>query len=500
MKIYNKIALVLSAIFLTTGCSENYFDVNEDINNPTTSTPQLTLPVAQKQTIDLLSGNYNSYNTIGNLWTYQWAAAADFAYFQDETRYVVNSTFRTQNFEIAYLLPMANYNYVAQNTDPKFVYFKAISKIMLAFHFQYLVDAYGDVPYSEAFQRNANTKPKYDSAQSIYNSLIADLTVAQNLIASAPAGTLSPGTADIMCGGNMNKWGKFANSLKLRLMLRQSSKTGNSITAATLTSNINASFGFLGAGETVYCNPGYAPLIALKQNPLWDAFKLDSNGAASANAGATRATPYAVSTTLMQNTDLRKNLMWKKVGANYVGIEQNGLSFLALTAANVSSIGDGIFKAAGMSGIVMQSAESLFLQAEAAARFGVFGSDASLYQQAVQENFTQLGAGTVPPAEFSSTGSLYFDPANSPALKLQAIIKQKFIALVSTNGYENWIEYRRTGYPASVPVAKFYPGAVPVAANIPVRLLYPSSEAGTNPNVPVQTTSDAFNSKVFWQN
>ena len=504
MKIINKICVSLFTVFLLTSCSENYFDVNADVNNPTSSTPVLTLPVAQKQTMDLLTGGYNSYNTLGNLWTYQWAAGADFAFFPDEMRYVVNSTFRTGNFESAYLGSMANYNYVVQNTDPKYVYFKAISKIMLAFHFQYLVDAYGNVPYTEAFKRGGNTKPVYDSAQSIYNTLITELTAAQNLISSAPPTALAVGASDIMCGGDMNKWGKFANTLKLRLMLRQSSKVGNSISAATLTSNINASFGFLGVGETVYCNPGYLSLISSKQNPFWDAFKLDSNGVIAANGGATRATTYAVSNLLMQNTDLRKPLMWKKVGANYVGIPQNGLIFTALPSSVLSPIGDGIFKSANMPGIVMQSAESLFLQAEAAARFGVFGNDVTLYQQGVQENFNQLGAGNVPASEFSNTGSLYYDPANSPALKLQAIIKQKFIALISTNGYENWIEYRRTGYPASIPVARTFtsvsdPGT-PVAPNVPVRLLYPSSEAATNPNVPVQSTSDAFNSKVFWQN
>ena len=69
MKILNKLCLALSAVILTTSCSDNYFDVNADVNNPTSSTPPLTLPVAQKQTMDLLEGNYNSYNTLGNLWT-----------------------------------------------------------------------------------------------------------------------------------------------------------------------------------------------------------------------------------------------------------------------------------------------------------------------------------------------------------------------------------------------------------------------------------------------
>jgi hypothetical protein len=482
MKILKRLSIAVLAVFTISSCSDNFFDVNDDQNNPTYSTPELTLPVAQKFTVDIFQGNYNSMNTLGNLWTYTWAAAGDYAYFEEETKYIITSGFRTQNFETAYLRPLANYNYVESFTDSKYDNYRAIAKIMKAFHFQYLVDAYGDIPYTEAFERGNNPTPAYDNAQDIYNDLIVQLTAAQSLIANADSGTLSVGSRDIMCGGDMTKWSKFANSLKLRILLRQSSKVGNTITAATLTANIDASVGFLGVGETVFANPGYLDLISLKQNPFYDAFKLDASGIASANSNATRATPWALG--LLDVLDPRKPLIWKKVGATYVGIEQNGIGGLPATA--LSGMGDGILKSSTMPATIMQSSESLFLQAEAALRFGVFGDATDLYNKAVQENFTQLGAGSS--AALTAGGSLGFTGT------LEDIIKQKFIALMSTNGYENWIEYRRTGFPANMPTA-------PGQAVKPVRLLYPTSEYSSNgENVPAQTSGDAFTSKVFWDN
>ena len=140
-----------------------------------------------------------------------------------------------------------------------------------------------------------------------------------------------------------------------------------------------------------------------------------------------------------------------------------------------------------MSAIIMQSAESLFLQAEAAERFGVFGNATSLYNQAVQENFNQLGAGSS--AVLTGSGGLLEFTGG-----LSAIINQKFIALMSTNGFENWIEYRRTGFPATLPIA-------PGQTTLPVRLLYPASEYSANANnVPAQTSASAFTNKVFWDN
>lgn len=493
MKIIQRLSIAVIALLTITSCSDNFFDVNDDVNNPTFSTPELSLPSAQKRTVDLLSGDYNSMNTLGNLWTYSWAAESGSAYFQDETAYRVNSAFRPTIFTTAFLGPLANYDYVEKNADPKYSNYKAIAMIMKAYHFQYLVDAYGDIPYTEAFQRANNPRPKYDDAQTIYNDLIVQLTAAQDLIANPSSTAVAVGSKDIMCGGDMAKWARFANTLKLRILLRQVPKLSPDF------SSVNNGIGFLGAGETVYANPGYVALVAGKQNPFYNAFKTNDAGVSAANDVATKATPFALSR--FDPTDARKAKYWNKVGttANYGGIEQN--DFSGPKANQLSSIGTGIFKSASMSGIIMQSAESFFLQAEAVERGLITstGTAASLYAAGVQENFTQVDAGSAA----SYLAASPYGGANTNE-RVQLIFRQKFIALMSTNGFENWIEARRldpTGFNA-IPVARNITGdGAPYGPNIPVRLFYPTSEYSSNSaNVPPLTTGDQFTKKVFWDN
>lgn len=481
MKILNRLCIALFAVFSMASCSDDFFDVNESQNSPTASTPQLSLPVAQKYSVDMLSGGYNSYNTLGNLWAYSWAAGGDFIYFTDETLYLVSSSFRVGTFNNTYLLPLNNYDVIDKNTDPKFANYKAIAKIMKAFHFQYLVDAYGDIPYSEAFQRQSNPTPAYDDAQEIYNDLIVQLTAAQDLIAASAsdATILTPAADDVMLQGNMTMWSKFANTLKLRILLRQSE------IGVTNYSSVLNGIGFLGAGESVFCNPGYSN-DTNKQNPLYAAFGKTVAGDPAANAGATRATDYAIA---KLNGDPRQKRLFAPVGTttNFVGIPQNSPG--GTPSASLSGVGPGVLVSSSQNGIIMQAAESLFLQAEAVARGFIPGNAEALYNAGVQASFDQLGAGDA--TAYIANFITY--PNTTPVANITAIQFQKWIALTGTNGFENWIEHRRTNV-LDIPVA---PNAS--STTLPVRLLYPSTEIGTNPdNVPVQTTTDAFTSKVFW--
>ena len=72
---------------------------------------------------------------------------------------------------------------------------------------------YGDIPYSQAHLRGENLTPAYDDDLAIYRDLYVQLDQAVALIDNAPAGTLNPGANDVMLGGNMTMWKKFANSL-----------------------------------------------------------------------------------------------------------------------------------------------------------------------------------------------------------------------------------------------------------------------------------------------
>jgi len=494
-KIINNKYILLLLSLVVMSCSEDYFDVNESQDNPSESTPQLTLPVAQKLSASYLSGNYNSVNTLGNLWAYTWAAAGNYIYFTDEMQYNVTSGFRTATFQSAYLGPLANYDYV-ENFDAGIEYsnYRAIAKIMKAFHYQYLVDAYGDIPYTEALQGGANPTPAYDTAEFIYNDIYNQLNAAIALIAQGEGdeNVITVGEEDIMLGGDMQMWAKFANSLKLRILLRQS-ETGSSFATEYAELNSNP-YGFLGAGENVYANPGYV-MEAGKQNPLWDAFGETSAGNLAANTEATRATDYVIEKLMDFNDPRLSRLYYPAAETNtFEGIAQNNQTATAPQTQDLSGVGPGVLVSAEQNAIIMQSAESLFLQAEAAQRNFISGSPQALYESAIEQSFNQLGATGA--AAYYSQSIPNVGWAASSSNPIEAIITQKWIALNGTNGFENWIEYRRTGYPSDLPSA---PNAT--QPTIPIRLLYPTSEFASNPNnVPSQTGSDAFSSPVFWDN
>ncbi len=82
----------------------------------------------------------------------------------------------------------------------------------------YLTEKYGDIPFSEAVEgRKGNLFPKFDSQQSVYESMFALLDNAASILADPNSKGL-PADHDVLFGGDKSKWLKFANSLKFRLM------------------------------------------------------------------------------------------------------------------------------------------------------------------------------------------------------------------------------------------------------------------------------------------
>ena len=109
---------------------------------------------------------------------------------------------------------------------------------MKAYIFQTLVDIYGNIPYSDALKGVEQLAPKFDDQKAVYENLITTLDEAivdlkANAFASAFAGT------DIVFKGNTTKWVKFANSLKLRILMHQAKMTGREGYITTELNKIN---------------------------------------------------------------------------------------------------------------------------------------------------------------------------------------------------------------------------------------------------------------------
>ncbi len=486
MKNFLKYTTMLLAVLLMASC-EDFLDVNEDPNNPLTVTPELVLPVAQVYTANVMYTD-RYINCLGNMMMYNWSQSDGYSWYGDEFNYAVNQSFYSRIFTYSYQNTLKQYQ-ILEGLDAKYDYYKAISKIMKAYHFQLLVDLYGDIPYSEALQRGALATPKYDNASDIYADLMVELTEAIALIKDAEMPVEV--SNDVIFDGDMDQWIKFANTIKIRLITRVSDMATAPFNIDTeLAAIATEGSGFITANVTV--NPGFAK-EENKQNPMWQSFGAEVSGTQTMSGLATCATDYVLSY-LSSKNDPRIDRIYEEPATGHLGVPQGLLDYDTpvkdqYIPANVSNIGPGILKGFDMDAIIFTKAELYFNLAELALK-GDYTAVAAqtLYQNGIIASFETLGL-TAAQAQ-----SYYNQPVANVSWDntLRTIITQKWIALNGINAEQSWFDYNRTGYPTGLPISQLYPGS-----DRPVRLAYPASEYSSNgANLPAQP--DVFTGKIFW--
>ncbi|CAA0153447.1 SusD/RagB family nutrient-binding outer membrane lipoprotein [Tenacibaculum maritimum] len=490
--------IVLFAFSIASISCSDFLDVNEDPNNPTTSTPKLTLPVIQR---DLLALNARSMNYMGNFMVYNWSTPSNWSSNQNLIRYNITTNTFSNIWETSYADIFKNITYIEnfKKGTVDYTAYKIISKTLKGFQYQYLVDLYGDIPYTEANLRADNLTPAYDKAETIYKDLIAKLTEAATLATNLPANYENPGSQDIIFSGDMQKWAQFANTIKLRLLIRMS-KTGQDSYITSEIAKIDAN----GAGyitTNVIGNPGYSD-NENRQNPFFGyQGKAPNQNTPNDRNDFTTATDYAINFLGTTTNDPRMERLYSKAdNGGYHGAEQStALPSKGFTSKDLSHVGPGLLIDSKQDQPLMLYAEALLLQAEAMVRGYISGGDAAAkakYEEAITSSFEFL---KVPDATISS--QTYYNQAipnvswDNSANKLQAIAIQKWVALNGVSGVESWIEVTRTGYPSNLPT----PTEANSGGKRPVRLLYPESEVSRNPlNVPAQTKDAVFTNIPFW--
>lgn len=506
MKMKKNILIILLAVaFLGSSCTD-FLSVDEvNPNNASTVDASLMLPTALNDVAYTM--NYPRRFDFVYLWHGLWSISKGYTQPANLTLYkLINSDY--QNAFIEFYKTGNNLDVIEkQSTDVKASNYAAIAKIMKAYIFQNLVDCWGDVPYTDAFQTSTGIlKPTYQNQKAIYEDLVLQLDAAIKLIQDAPEdATEVPSGSDIIFNGDMNLWMKFANTLKLRILIHQSDMTGRTqyITDALATT---ASVGFLGAGEGAMANPGFL-VSSGKMNPFYGYFY---NAAGSSNAdGVTYYMAGKDAVDFMKtNNDPRISSFYNGTdddpavySGNYFGTPSTDASVLDQKYTSKLGYESGVeSKMIGTptkSAPILTDFESLFVQAEAAQRGLISGDAKELYQAAVTQSFIYEGF-TADDAVAYYTQALSatnYDVAASP---LKLIITQKWEALNGVAPVEIWTDYRRTGYPDFLhfSVTSGRSNDTP-----PVRLLYPQNELSVNnANVVAVGTISPFTSKIFWQN
>lgn len=538
-----KIKYSIAILAFTLFSCDQYLDINETPNELTfdKANPSKLLPGAQVSTYRVQIG---AMNQLGNVFMNSWTRnVQSFGNgFDKELQLIVDNSFYN-NIWAGLYLNLMNFQAIIDypNASGKYDYYVAAAKICKAHYMQYIVDLYGNVPYSQAWKGTNNTTPSYDDDYTIYQDLIANLEDARTLIANADpnvAEDIAP--VDVMLAGDMGRWNEFANTLQLRLCMRMSEVTGAQATYrdAKLTDIVAGPF----LSDNVTINPGFSDATDDQASPGFNIYANDVTGAARQNrtfiaqtahvykamqSYATTNYPQAGSQEIIAGsgvfypnvTDSRRARLFT-VGTGGViarGVEQ-GASFCMVgapagpypgTPSRIGLVGNfdmyaehpGVTVAdySSASGYIMTLCESYFLQAEAAVRFpGLgFSGEQALFDAGVTESFVSRVA-TMGTYLTTINTKPYFGLAASTTMdeKIHAIMYQKWIALMGHHGLESFIDYNRTGFPLT-PLS-----LTASQARKPYRLSYPVSEYIANAgNVPSLTNADIFtiNAKTpFW--
>jgi hypothetical protein len=521
---------MLVAVF--SSCKKTYFDINTNPNQPIDANiePYALLPGSLNSTANHVSTGY----TFLMRWMGFIATSSGVAPSVEEESYNISTGFNTGCYST---IMDINYDFqVMENKarEKNMVFYIGVAKIMKSLNFARLVDVYGNVPYSQALQGLKYITPKYDDAKAIYEDLLVQIDSGMGYIKGYDAG-LNPNskTADILFAGVAADWMKFANTIKLRLLMHQSNLPDRQTYIKTQMDKIVAEgSGFLGAGKTASVNPGYTQS---QPNAFYAAY-----GFTTAGQDPTQSRANAVMINFLKtDQDPRMNGIYKPIASavpdvnaepfpttepknfrgNYYGLPVDNATYKNQTANFLSRVGGitaaasagtnqaaaGIIKGWDIRGWILTSMESLFLQAEAINKGYLTGSAETMYKNGVLESFVWLNLGGSSATATTSFNTWYTANSSTPTISWAAapdkgklISYQKYLALAGIDALEQWTDYRRNGAYPSFQLS-YNPGRT--SPKLPIRLLYPQAELNYNvTNVPAKgrNAGEQFTEKIWW--
>ncbi len=467
MKILYKLtvfALMVSMIGLTS--CDKFLDVNTDPNNPTEVPLSLLLTSSQSYLGYTMGGDVNRYSGtfVQHFAGVQGQAQEEYDIYNfgdDET----NNFWRFGMYAGALGDASLIMNEAGANGSP---HYAGVAKIIMAYGIGVMADLFGRVPYSEAFQFSDNITPSYDNQEDIYNTVQGLLDEAIVDLGQTTS-VFSPGADDLVYGGNLAAWTKFANFLKLRYWNHTSVQNG----AASATAILNHIDGNSASFESIGDDADH-PFFNVPNsgNPH---FQFEQQ------RGQMAVSDVVLDELMNPLNDPRVPLYANPIadGVTYTGAP-NGTTVQDQPHLVFSGLGS--YYGSSASPVPLGTFyEQKFIEAEAAMRAGQQDRAYAAYIDGIKANFDKLGIDT---SYTDYVAQTEVDPGQA-GLTMEHIMTQKYIAMF-TQGAESWTDWRRTGIPALTPADNNITGGV-----IPVRFPYPESEIQLNAsNVPATTILD----------
>lgn len=371
--------------------------------------------------------------------------------------------------------------------EQNLLHVSAMGKILKVASMHQVADYYGPIPYSESGQ---SLTPSYDALDKVYAQFFEELDSAiETLNSYKNTSSTIFAKYDYVYGGDVVKWIRFANSLRLRLAMRvvyaapelaqlEAEKSLNDVTGVMTAANESAT---IQKSAINYIHPVNEINVAFQDG--------DTQMGASMDV-------Y-----LNGYSDPRRAIYFKPAADGAFHGVRNGVKTSNWTNYRNAAGKVSAPNALNYSITWLNASEVYFLRAEGALRGWAMGGTAQeLYEKGIRTSFEETGAtgadtyianSTAVPAAFTdnvsnasmaalSTVTIAWDEAADFETKLEKIMTQKWLAIFP-NSCEAWAEYRRTGYPQLLPVVN-NDSAGAVSSDLQIRrVTYPHDEYSNNP-------------------
>ncbi len=557
---FKYINYILPAVMLLSCKKNEFLDINNDPNNPTSIEISKLLPTAIKNLGNGLAtgGNANAgLSEVLAVYMHQMSTREE----PDQYGATGNNYFIGTAWPTLYQSVLANLEQVIKDgTTAGNLKYVGIAKILKAYTYSQLVDVFGDVPFSEALKLKEGIKyAKFDDDATIYPQLftlldegIADLnnTTAANIIV--------PAKDDVIYGGKTANWVKAANTIKLKLytQMRKVKDVKAEVTAllnspntliATTAESFVVPYG-PNAG-TDDRNPGFSDYFAAQRvnhvSPWFYEILKGYNQRLFTGIVDPRI-PYYIynqmSATRLSDgqTEYRDgpfvSIYFGSVGPDRDRNQQNAISLWGIYPVGGKYDDGSATVATGTSGTgaapyrLITYADRLYLEAELINAGVVTGDARAKLKAAMEESFklvdyvvSKTGSPGVPVLVGTAAVTDYINAvlalydAGDNNRKLEIIMTEKWLQSYGSST-DQYTDYRRTGYPVlfnpgdptMAPNGRVQPpingdpanpGAqksvpVQISRNYPASLPWYTPELETNPNAPEQKIPSTF--KIFW--
>ena len=425
-KIFN-IVFALVIAFSAVSCKD-YFDINYDPNIP--ATENITNSMIFPGVDAALATSYGDFLRItGGYFSEHYAQTFGTSNYVDYSQFTMSATRSSTHYTQLYQKVLVNSKTIMDRAKESKTYgdYLAAASIF-AFTFQILVDCYGEVPYTQAFN-SEYMAPVYDDGKVVYEGVIA---ILEEALTSAGEGQQVAKNL-LYPNGNSTDWIKFANTVKLKLLSRMAGAADVQAKLDALISEDNfitsdAEYAGCWANAQGQASPYYSEEFA-----PWH-----SQDNVVANAALVAAMQFE------GYTDPRLGVWFKQNSSNkYVG---------AISGCNLGATASAPYNSA--SGLcrpiinyntpvsLISVAEVEFFKAEYYAKKGDSGAAEEHYNKAIEASFASAGL-----SKDDATLNIKEYPFDAANYK-ESIGVAKWIALSGSNNFESWCELRRLGYPA----------------------------------------------------